>query len=58
MDYDGIMLSEYISNFLPAVNDTVLLENNSVFVVQSRHFSTSNSSVLLLGEIETTDSEK
>jgi hypothetical protein len=58
MDFDGELLSEYYSYIVPAVNDTILIEDEKSFAVQARHFSTNHLKVVLLGEMEKPDVEE
>jgi len=58
MDYDGEILQEYYTYIVPAVNDTVLLDDDKSFIVQARHFSTNHLKVVLLGELEKVEEEK
>lgn len=57
MDYDGEILQEYYTYIVPAVNDTVLLDDDKSFIVQARHFSTNHLKVVLLGELEKVEEE-
>lgn len=58
MDLDGNTQSEYFSHVIPAVNDTVILDENNSFIVQARHFTVTNSKVLLLGELDIQEEKK
>ena len=51
MDHDGETISEYYSYVVPAVNDAILLDEDS-FIIQARHFSINNFKVVLLGEMD------
>jgi hypothetical protein len=57
MDYDGNIIDEYNAHIIPAVNDTILLDEEKVFVVQARHFSINHYKVVLLGELEKEENE-
>lgn len=59
MDYDGNTMTKYSSHIIPAVNDTILIDDdwNKSFIVRARHFSTNHLKVVLLGEIEESKNE-
>ncbi len=52
MDYEGNIIQEYAAHFIPAVNDTILLDDEKTYLVQARHFSVNHYKVVLLGELE------
>ena len=52
MDFNGELLYEYFSPIVPAVDDTILIDDERSFVVSARHFSTMNFKVVLLGDID------
>jgi hypothetical protein len=52
MNFDGEIQCEYYSYVVPAVNDTILMDDDQSFIIQARHFSTNHQKVVLLGEIE------
>jgi len=53
MLYDGEIIKEYSSYVIPAVNDTVLIDDGiKGFVIHARHFSVNHTKVVLLGEME------
>lgn len=52
MDLEGNTHTEYFSPIIPSVNDTIVLDEDNNFIVQSRHFSILNLKVLLLGELD------
>ena len=58
MDYDGETLQEYYTYIVPAVNDTVILDDYKSFIVQARYFSINHLKVILLGELDKVEEGK
>jgi len=52
MDYDGNIVREYDTCIIPMVGDVIMIDDETPFNVEKRHFSTNNIKTVLLGKIE------